>query len=73
MASGALSSLAIRPARRSVMLPCGVERAEVAADRDVARLELEADAGRLERAAADDVLERIVAEQAEVARDRCRG
>ena len=48
MASGALSSLGMRPARRSVMLPVGVERAEVAADGDVLGAELEADAGGLQ-------------------------
>ena len=46
----------------------GVDRAEVGADGDVAVFELEADAGRFERAAADHVLQRVVAEQAEVAR-----
>ena len=45
-----------------------VERAEVGADRDVAFLQVEADAGRLECPAADQVLERIVAEQAQVPR-----
>ena len=49
------------------MLPAGVERAEVGADGDVALFELEADAGGFERAAADEVLQRVVAEQAEVA------
>ena len=66
MASGALSSLGMRPARRSVMLPCGVERAEVAADGHVLRPQLEADAGGLQGPAADQVLDRIVAEQAQV-------
>ena len=46
----------------------GVERAEVAADGDVAFLQLEADAGGLERTAADQVLDRVVAEEAQVAR-----
>jgi hypothetical protein len=45
----------------------GVERAEVRADGDVAFFELEADAGRFEGAAADEVGDRIVTEQAEVA------
>ena len=45
----------------------GVERAEVGADGDVAVFELEADAGGFEGAAADEVLQRVVAEQAEVA------
>ena len=45
----------------------GVERAEVRADGDVAFLQFKADAGGLERAAADEVLQRIVAEQTEVA------
>ena len=67
IASGALSSVGMRPARRSVMLPLGVERAEVGADGDVAVLEFEADAGGFEGAAADHVLQRVVAEQAEVA------
>ena len=44
-----------------------VERAEVAADGHVALFEMEADAGRLQRPAADQVLDRIVAEQAQVA------
>ena len=46
----------------------GVERAEVGADGDVAFLEREADAGGFERTAADEVLDRVVAEQAEMAR-----
>ena len=45
----------------------GVERAEVAADGHVLRPQLEADAGGLQRPAADQVLDRIVAEQAQVA------
>ena len=67
MASGALSSLGMRPARRSEMFPCGVDRAEVGADGDVAVLQFEADAGGFEGAAADHVLQRVVAEEAEVA------
>ena len=55
------------------MLPARVERAEVAADGHVVRLQLEADARRLEHAAADQVLERIVAEQAQVPRPAARG
>ena len=50
------------------MLPAGVERAEVAAGRHVVSAQLEADARRLERAAADAILERIVAEQPQVPR-----
>ena len=45
----------------------GVDRAEVGADGDVAFLDFEADAGGFECAAADHVLERVVAEEAEVA------
>ena len=44
------------------------ERAEVAADRDVVRAQIEVDPERLEHAAADAVPQRIVAEQAEVPR-----
>ena len=72
-ASGALSSLAMRPARRSLILPAAVERAIVAADGDVVRAELETDARRFERTAADHELQRIVAEQAPGAPARCRG
>ena len=43
-----------------------VERAEVAADGDIAFLKFETDAGRLQRPATDQILERIVAEQPQV-------
>ena len=52
---------------------CGVERAEVAADGHVVGPELEADAGGLQRPAADQVLHRIVAEQAQVSRSAAGG
>ena len=53
--------------------PVGVQGAEVDPGGDVARQELEADAGRRQGAPADLVGERVVAEQAEVAgaRPRC--
>ena len=62
----------MRPARRSVMQALAVHRAEVAARGHVAPAQVELDAQRLEHAAADLVLERIVAEQTEVARARSR-
>ena len=46
----------------------GVEGAEIAADGHVLRPQLEAHAGGLQRPAADQVLDRIVAEQAQVSR-----
>ena len=67
IASGALSSAGDAAGAAIGDVAGGVERAEVAADGDVAFVQLEADAGGFERAAADQVLERIVAEEAEVA------
>ena len=67
IASGALSSDGIRPARRSVMLPLASSVQKLRADGDVAVFELETDAGGFERAAADHVLQRVVAEEAEMA------
>ena len=49
-----------------------VERAEIAADGDVAVLQFEPDAGGLQRPAADHVFQRIVAEQAQMARPAAR-
>src|SRR5699024_10757385 len=46
----------------------GVDGAEVCADGDVAIFELEADAGGFEGTAADHVLQRVVAKEAEMAR-----
>jgi hypothetical protein len=48
--------------------PVGVHRAEVAPRRHVARLEMEVDAERFEHAAAHRMLQRIIAEEAEVSR-----
>ena len=62
-----LSSVLMRPARRSVMRPDGVDGAEVAARRNVRGLEVEVDAHRLEHAAADVVHQRVVAEERKVA------
>ena len=73
MASGALSSLGMRPARRSEMLPARVERAEIAADGHVLRPQLEADAGGLQRPAADQMFYRVVAEKAQVSRPAAGG
>ncbi len=50
----------------------GVERAEVAACGHVARADLEVNAQRLQDAATDAVLQRVVAEQAEMARPAAR-
>lgn len=44
----------------------GVERAEIAADSHVHRSQLEADAGGLQGAAADQVLDRVIAEEGQV-------
>ena len=44
----------------------GIERAEIAARCHVVRSQLKADAGGFQRAAADDVFERIVTEESEV-------
>ena len=73
IASGALSSRGDAAGAAVGDVAGRVERAEVRADRDVAFFEREADAGRFERAAADEVLERVVAEEAQGARARCRG
>jgi hypothetical protein len=62
------AALGRRPAGAAVAdLARLVDRAEVAADGDVLGPDLEVDAQRFEDAAADAVLERVVAEQAEVA------
>ena len=53
-------------------LPAGVQGAEVAADRDVLRANLKIDAQRFEDAPADPVLERVVAEQAQMPRPAAR-
>ena len=62
------AALGGRPAGAAVADLAGViHRAEVAAHRHVARADLEVDAERLQDAAADAVLERVVTEQAQVA------
>ena len=58
----------MRPARRSVMLPLASTVQKLARIATSPSCKLEADAGRLQRAAADQVLQRIVAEQAEMPR-----
>ncbi len=50
--------------------PGGVERTEVAADRHIVRAEFKTDARGFQRPAANDILERIVTEQAKADRDR---
>ncbi len=69
----AASSVGSRPARRSVMTPSASRVQKLHPGGHVARLELEADAGRRQGAAADLVGERVVAEQAEVAGARPGG
>ncbi len=49
-------------------VPLGVERAEVGADRHVVGPEFETNAGRFQGATADHILQRIVAEQAQMPR-----
>ena len=51
----------------------GVQRAEIRARRDVARLEFEAEAERLDDPAAHLKFQRIVTEQRRDGRDRCPG
>ena len=63
---------AMRPARRSVMLPCASSVQKLPRMATSLRPEFEADAGRFERAAADAILQRIVAEQAQVPRPAAR-
>ena len=64
-------SLGMRPARRSVTMP-SAPSVQKFARRDVAGLELHAGAERLEHAAADGGLDRVVAEEAEVSRAAAR-
>ena len=73
MASGALSSVGMRPARRSVMLPWASSVQKLQRTATSLRPELEADAGGLQRPAADQVLDRVVAEQAQVSRPAAGG
>ena len=61
-------SLAIRPARRSVIRPCASTVQKLPRAATSFGLQIEVDAERLEHPAADLVLDRIVAEQAEMAR-----
>ena len=68
MASSLLSSLAMRPARRSLMFPAASSVQKLPRIATSCGPELEADAGRLQRPAADDVFQRIVAEQAQMPR-----
>ena len=65
-ASGALSSVGMRPARRSLMLPAASSVQKLARIATSPSCRCEADAGGFERAAADHVLQRVVAEQAQV-------
>ena len=53
--------------------PLVVDGAEVASDGDIARADLEVDAERFQDAAADLVFERVIAEQAEMARAAAGG
>ena len=62
----------MRPARRSVIEAVGVERAEVAACRDVTGPQLEVEAGGRQRAPPELERLRVVAEQPEVAGPRAR-
>ena len=72
MASGALSSLGMRPARRSLILPAASSVQKLPRAATSPGCMCKADAGRFQRPAADQVLERIVAEQAQDAPARCR-
>ncbi len=56
--------MAIRPARRSVILPLGVHRAEIAARGHVVGADVHADPEGFQHAAADVELQRIVTEEA---------